>query len=92
MEAEILEEYRAGGTMLEISQRHGMDLFDVREILNDKKLLTRYEMDLLKLCRSIHTAQPPEDGFARKRCMKTNCRWRRDGACICVLPRCFHSL
>ena len=92
MEAEILEEYRAGGTMLEISQRHGMDLFDVREIINDKKLRSKYELDVLRLCRKIHTAQPLEDGAARKRCVKTNCRWRRDGACICVLSRCLHSL
>lgn len=92
MEAEILEEYRAGGTMLEISQRHGMDLFDVREILNDKTLRTQYERDLIKLFRSIHTAKPPEDKVARKRCMKTNCRWRKDGAQLCVLPRCLHNL
>lgn len=92
MEAEILEEYRAGGTMLEISQRHGMDLFDVREILNDKKLRSKYELEVFKLCKKIHTAKPPEDGTVRKRCVKTNCRWRRDGACICVLPRCLHSL
>lgn len=92
MEEEILEEYRAGGTMLEISQRHGIDLFDVREIINDKKLRNKYELDVLRLCRKIHTAQPPEDAVSRKRCMKTNCRWRRDGACICVLPRCLHSL
>lgn len=92
MNTEMLEEYRTGSTMLAIAQRHGVGLSDVREVLNDPGLRSAYELGNRKLCGRIHTAKPPADGRAKRQCRKAHCRWRRDGACICVLPRCLHSL
>lgn len=92
MNTEILEEYRTGSTVREISQRHGIDLSEVRAVIEDGKIRCAYELGNRKLCRMIQTATPPADGFARKICSKKSCRWRKDGACVCVLPRCLHSL